>query len=87
MATPITAVAFHPEAPLEAFASMMRTMKSGESSLRYIDCKKVDMTDFGMLRLIPSGENPGDMAIYVHPSYVAWMLRADDRKQVGFLPA
>lgn len=85
MSGPVTAVAFGDTAPVEAFGFILKVMTGGDRTWRYIDCSKVETTDFGMLLLTPSHPDFAAMGIYVHPSDVAWMLRAIDDKKLGFL--
>lgn len=82
---PVTAVAFHDSAPLAGFQFLMKRTNEDDGGHWYMDCSKVETTDFGMLLLVPSHESFSDMAVYVHPSHILWMLRAVDRKKVGFL--
>lgn len=85
MSTPVTAVAFHESAPLAGFEWLLKRFGEQAGSCRYMDCIKVETTDFGMLRLVPTEDSGTSLALYVHPSYIIWMLRADDRKSLGFV--
>lgn len=87
MPTPTTAVAFRDDAPMQPFWPMMKTFATAAGPVRYLDCAEVSETSYGMLRIVPTdspGER-GEIGIYVHPSYILWMLRSTAESRPGFL--
>jgi hypothetical protein len=54
-----------------------------------MNCREVAASDLGFLRLVPVLPNDwpaGDLALYVHPGHVLWMIVADSpQTKLGFV--
>lgn len=83
---PLIAVAFHPEAPIEAFNFQLEVMTTDRGSYRLLNCRSVLETSYGFLQLVPqlAGETQ-PMTMFVPASYVAWMAQGEKASVIGFL--
>lgn len=85
---PVYGVAFVAGIPIELSLFGAKTVDLESGPVEMINCLEVRETSFGFLQLVPKPD--GDVPIptlYVPPHYVAWMIRADDKATMGFLPA
>lgn len=83
-------IVFRTGAPLCGFDRLARETKTEDGPMRYLNCSDVSMTALGFLRIVPvlpeDWTFEGDMALYVPPDYVAWMVEADQPPtQLGFV--
>ncbi|WP_156391400.1 hypothetical protein [Acidovorax sp. Root70] len=85
---PVFGVIFRPDAPIDlsVFNAVMTGSPLGQCPS--IRCSEVLETSFGFLQLHPmDGEKNHGLTLFVPPSYVLYMLRAEADKPFGFLPA
>lgn len=85
---PVFAVTFRPDCPIELslFEPLMIQTPAGQCPS--ILCSEVRETAYGFLQLVPVAEGKTRaMTLFVPPSYVLCMLRAEDEASIGFLPA
>lgn len=84
----LIAVAFHPEAPLEAFDFQLDVMTTARATYRLLNCKSVQETSYGFLQLVPFVKAQNlSMTMFVPASYVAWMAQSENDSTIGFLQA
>lgn len=85
---PVFGVTFRPDAPLDLSAFAAVTVDSPLGPCQSIRCSEVRDTSFGFLQLVVlAGEKIHGLTLYVPPSYVLYMLRADSDEPFGFLSA
>lgn len=85
---PVFSVVFRPDVPIDlnTFEAVMIPNPLGPCPA--IRCSEVLETSFGFLQLHPLvGERSHGLTLFVPPSDVLYMLRADKTEQFGFLPA
>jgi hypothetical protein len=85
---PVFSVVFRPDVPIDlnTFEAVMIQNPLGPCAA--IRCSEVLETSFGFLQLHPLvGERSHALTLFVPPSDVLYMLRADRNEQFGFLPA
>lgn len=86
---PVYGVLFKPGVPiaLDHFGARAMPGDGPEPSFG-MNCTEVRSTDFGMLQLVPKAEaGVSYPTLFVPPDYILYMIRADDAKTIGFLPA
>lgn len=85
---PVFGVTFRPDCPIDAAFFEPITIQTPGGPCQSIRCSEVRETSFGFLQLVPvPGSKSHTLTLFVPPSYVLYMLRAEDDSSIGFLPA
>lgn len=85
---PVFGVTFRPDAPVDLSAFGAAITDSPLGPCQSIRCSDVRDTSFGFLQLFPlAGEKNHALTLFVPPSYLLYMLRADTDAPFGFLTA
>lgn len=58
--------------------------KEGRKEVLQVECKQVEATDYGLVRLVLRGDGP-PLSVVVRPELVIGVLESEARLPVGFL--
>ena len=85
--TPVISVVLDPDAPIgELLGLTMEIEMPPGNTIRYINCQRVEATDFGFLRLVPLPEDLHgvELGVFLPPSSILYMLQGDWKTSIGF---